>query len=83
MNSIGLQNPSVQAYIDEDHSYLKKFDTRILANIGEQHWRLSKGGWTYKYSWCWYDRIKYIHVLMLCRHGGMALGINVILPQML
>lgn len=75
MNSIGLQNPSVQAYIDEDHSYLKKFDTRILANIG---------GATLEDYQKAVELISTVDVDMIelniscpnVEHGGMALGIK-------
>ena len=34
MNSIGLQNPSVPTFIEEDLPFMESFDTQILANIG-------------------------------------------------
>lgn len=34
MNSIGLQNPSVKTFIEEDLSFMEQYDTEILANIG-------------------------------------------------
>ncbi|MHB8065499.1 MAG: dihydroorotate dehydrogenase [Ruminiclostridium sp.] len=33
LNSVGLQNPGVEAFIKHDLPFLKKFDTRIIANI--------------------------------------------------
>lgn len=34
MNSIGLQNPGVQGFIDEELPFMEKKDTVILANLG-------------------------------------------------
>lgn len=34
MNSIGLQNPGVQGFIDEELEFMKSKDTVILANLG-------------------------------------------------
>lgn len=34
MNSIGLQNPSVKTFIEEDLPFMEQYDTEILANIG-------------------------------------------------
>lgn len=34
MNSIGLQNPGVQGFIEEELSFLENLDTVILANLG-------------------------------------------------
>lgn len=33
LNSVGLQNPGVKAFIEHDLTFLKKFDTKIIANI--------------------------------------------------
>ena len=33
LNSVGLQNPGVDAFIETEMPYLKGFDTRIIANI--------------------------------------------------
>lgn len=75
MNSIGLQNPSVQAYIDHDHAWLRSFDTRILANIG--------GATLEDYQQA-VELISTVDVDMIelniscpnVAHGGMALGIK-------
>lgn len=75
MNSIGLQNPSVQAYIDNEHQHLKQFDTKIIANIG--------GATIEDYE----EAVKLISTVdvdmielnISCpnvKHGGMALGIK-------
>lgn len=34
MNSIGLQNPSVEVFIKEDLPFMKSFNTEILVNVG-------------------------------------------------
>lgn len=34
MNSIGLQNPGVDAFIEEDLVFLKRYETPIIANVG-------------------------------------------------
>ena len=34
MNSVGLQNPGVEAFIKEELPYMKKFETNIIANVG-------------------------------------------------
>ncbi|HOQ37817.1 MAG TPA: dihydroorotate dehydrogenase [Acetivibrio sp.] len=33
LNSVGLQNPGVKAFIEEEIPFLKRFNTRIIANI--------------------------------------------------
>ncbi|MCK9267840.1 MAG: dihydroorotate dehydrogenase [Alkaliphilus sp.] len=33
LNSVGLQNPGVEAFIEEDLSFLKRYDTKIIVNI--------------------------------------------------
>lgn len=33
LNSVGLQNPGVTSYIEEELSYLSSYDTRIIANV--------------------------------------------------
>ncbi|WHH61593.1 dihydroorotate dehydrogenase [Petroclostridium sp. X23] len=33
LNSVGLQNPGVKYFVDHEMPFLKKFDTRIIANI--------------------------------------------------
>lgn len=34
MNSIGLQNPGVETFIEREYPRMKKYDTEILANVG-------------------------------------------------
>lgn len=33
LNSVGLQNPGVETFIKEDIPFLRKFDTKIIANV--------------------------------------------------
>ena len=33
LNSVGLQNPGVDKFIEEEIPFLRKFDTKIIANI--------------------------------------------------
>ena len=33
LNAVGLQNPGVEAYMKEELPYLKKYDTRVIANV--------------------------------------------------
>ncbi|MCX7614708.1 MAG: dihydroorotate dehydrogenase [Clostridiales bacterium] len=33
LNSVGLQNPGIDAFISEELPFLKQFDTRVIANI--------------------------------------------------
>nr|WP_315020789.1 dihydroorotate dehydrogenase [uncultured Aminipila sp.] len=33
MNAVGLQNPGVEAFIENELSYLKNFDTQVIANV--------------------------------------------------
>ena len=33
LNSVGLQNPGVDAFIEEELPFLRQFDTRVIANI--------------------------------------------------
>lgn len=34
MNSIGLQNPSIETFLKDDYPFMKEFDSEIIANIG-------------------------------------------------
>lgn len=75
MNSIGLQNPSIQAYIDKDHKWLKSTGTKVLANIGGASIEDYEKG---------VELISTVDVDMIelniscpnVAHGGMALGIK-------
>lgn len=33
LNDVGLQNPGVEAYIQEELPYLANYDTRVIANV--------------------------------------------------
>ena len=33
LNSVGLQNPGVDAFVEEELPFLRKFDTKVIANI--------------------------------------------------
>ena len=33
LNAVGLQNPGVDAFIENELSYLKNFDTKVIANV--------------------------------------------------
>lgn len=75
MNSIGLQNPSVQTFIDEDLPFMESFDTQILANVG--------GGQIDDYiksvELINKTNIKIIELNISCpnvKEGGMAFGIK-------
>jgi len=73
LNSVGLQNPGVDAFIETEMPYLKGFDTRIIANIsgntpeeyGEMCEKLSAAG------------VDMIEVNISCpnvKAGGLAYG---------
>ena len=75
MNSVGLQNPSVKAYIENEHKNLKKYSLKIIANIGgatiEDYQEAVKLISTVD--------IDMIELNISCpnvKHGGMALGIK-------
>ena len=73
LNSVGLQNPGVDAFIETELPFLKQFDTRIIANISgntveeyaEMAEKLSAAG------------VDMIEVNISCpnvKHGGLAFG---------
>lgn len=33
LNSVGLQNPGIEAFLEEELPYLKQFDTRVIVNV--------------------------------------------------
>ncbi|QPK93701.1 dihydroorotate dehydrogenase [Actinomyces sp. zg-332] len=75
MNSIGLQNPSVPTFIEEELPYMEKLDTQILANIGGSQIE------DYVKSIDLIDKtnIKIIELNISCpnvKEGGMAFGIK-------
>ena len=75
LNSVGLQNPGVEAFIKHDLPFLKKFNTRIIANIAgntiEEYCQMAEilGG----------SEIDAIEMNVSCpnvKAGGLALGTN-------
>jgi len=46
INSVGLENPGVEAFVNDELPFLRKFDTKIIANINgfskENLWTLQK-----------------------------------------
>jgi dihydroorotate dehydrogenase (NAD+) catalytic subunit len=75
LNSVGLQNPGVDAFIENELPFLKKYDTRVIANIAgetaeeyaEMAQRLSGAG------------VDIIEVNVSCpnvREGGMQFGVS-------
>ncbi len=73
LNSVGLQNPGVDAFVETELPFLRQFDTKIIANIsgntveeyGEMAAKLSDAG------------VDMIEVNISCpnvRHGGLAFG---------
>ena len=73
LNSVGLQNPGVDAFIEQEMPFLRQFDTRIIANIsgntpeeyGEMCEKLSAAG------------VDMIEVNISCpnvKAGGLAYG---------
>lgn len=75
MNSVGLQNPGVHAFIDSELPEMKKLDTVVIANLG--------GGCTEDYEkgveLLSNSDIDMIELNISCpnvKHGGMAFGIK-------
>ena len=33
LNSVGLQNPGIEAFLEQELPYLRKYDTAVIANI--------------------------------------------------
>ena len=44
LNSVGLQNPGVDAFIAHELPYLRQFDVKVIANISEQYFSNVKVG---------------------------------------
>lgn len=75
MNSIGLQNPGVEAFIEKEYPRMKKYGTEILANIGGSTME------TYKQAVEKINEtdIPFIELNISCpnvKAGGMAFGIQ-------
>jgi len=75
LNSVGLQNPGVDAFIGEELPYMRRFDTRVIANISgntpaeyaEMAEKLSAAG------------VDIIEVNISCpnvKAGGLAFGVS-------
>lgn len=75
MNSVGLQNPGIDAFINNELPHMKKFGTNVIANIG--------GGCLEDYEAA-VTKINNTDVDMIelniscpnVKHGGMAFGIK-------
>lgn len=75
MNSIGLQNPSVEVFIKEDLPFMNKFDTEILANVGGN----KIDDYIKSIELINKTNIKIIELNISCpnvKEGGMAFGIK-------
>lgn len=42
MNSVGLQNPGIDAFIENELPKMRKYGTNVIANIGEDAWKTMK-----------------------------------------
>lgn len=78
INSVGLQNPGVEYFIKNEISYLRKFDTKIIANINgntlEEYVKIAERLST--------EDVDSIELNISCPNvkcGGMAFGTN---PEM-
>ena len=75
MNSVGLQNPGVQGFIDEELPKMKKYNTVIIANLGggtlEEYLRGAE-----KLNDSKVDMIELNISCPNVKQGGMAFGIN-------
>jgi len=76
LNSVGLQNPGVDAFIKEELPFLRKFDTVVIANISgntaDEYAQMTE-----KLS---HAKIDIIEVNVSCpnvKQGGMAFGTSV------
>lgn len=75
MNSIGLQNPGVETFIEREYPRMKKYDTEILANVGGSTLE------TYKQAVEKINEtdIPFVELNISCpnvKAGGMAFGIQ-------
>lgn len=75
MNSIGLQNPGVEAFVEREYPRMKQYDTEILANVGGSTLE------TYKLAVEIINEtdIPFIELNISCpnvKAGGMAFGIQ-------
>jgi dihydroorotate dehydrogenase (NAD+) catalytic subunit len=75
LNSVGLQNPGVDYFLEYELPWLKKYDTRIIANINgntiDEYCELAE-----RLSKCSADMIEVNVSCPNVKQGGMAFGIN-------
>jgi len=75
LNSVGLQNPGVEYFIENELPWLKQHDTRIIANINgntvDEYCELAD-----RLSKCPIDLIEVNISCPNVKQGGMAFGIN-------
>ena len=73
LNSVGLQNPGVDAFIEEELPFLRQFDTKVIANISgntpEEY-----GVMCEKLSWAGVDMIEVNISCPNVKAGGLAYG---------
>lgn len=75
MNSVGLQNPGVRAFIDEELPWMKQHDTVILANLGGH----STEDYLTGVEWLNDSDIDILELNISCpnvKSGGMAFGLK-------
>lgn len=78
INSVGLQNPGIRSFIENEISYLRQFDTKIIVNINgntlEEYEKMAQ--------LLSYEDVDSIELNISCPNvkcGGMAFGTN---PEM-
>lgn len=75
LNSVGLQNPGVDYFLEYELPWLKKYDTRIIANINgntiDEYCELAE-----RLSKCSADMIEVNVSCPNVKQGGMTFGIN-------
>lgn len=73
LNSVGLQNPGVDAFIEKELPFLRGFDTKVIANISgntvEEYAQMAE-----KLSQAGVDMIEVNVSCPNVRHGGLAFG---------
>lgn len=75
MNSVGLQNPGVRAFIERELPKMKSFDTNIIANVGGSQVE----DYIESIELLNNQDLDFIELNISCpnvKHGGMALGIK-------
>ena len=73
LNSVGLQNPGVDAFIAKELPFLRQFDTKVIANIAgntvEEYARMAE-----KLSQAGVDMLEVNVSCPNVKHGGLAFG---------